>query len=133
MDWSKIHHFTKSELMDDSGCGINEADMNEEFMLALDKLREEFGHPIYINSGFRCPKHNLEVGGVKGSFHTLGVAVDIAIYGKSAYDLLGLIIDMGFEGIGINQRGPYKKRFIHIDKGFLAKTQTKKRPAIWTY
>jgi zinc D-Ala-D-Ala carboxypeptidase len=134
MDWTKIKYFSKSELA--CPCGrenCKELPMNEEFMLALDALREEYGHPIHLSSGYRCPKHNMEVGGVLGSYHTLGVAVDIAIYGKPAYDLLGHIFDMGFEGIGINQTGPYNQRFIHIDKGFLANAQTKKRPAVFTY
>ena len=131
MDWSKIKYFSKSEL--ECSCGCGKADMDEYFMLTLDNLRESYGHPIFLSSGYRCPEHNAAIGGVKGSYHTLGVAVDISIYGKYAYDLLKLIFDMGFEGVGIAQKGPYNKRFIHIDKGFIANSQTKKRPAVFTY
>lgn len=130
MDWSKIKHFTKKEMQ--CPCGCKQAPMNEEFMLKLDELREDFGHPIYISSGYRCPSHNKKVGGVKGSYHTYGVAADIAIYGKPAYELLATIF-LSFEGVGIKQKGPYNKRFIHIDKGLLANSQTKKRPAVFTY
>ena len=43
----------------------------------LDPLREAYGKPIYINSGYRCPALNKAVGGVDNSFHTKGYACDI--------------------------------------------------------
>ena len=35
--------------------------------------------PMKITSGFRCIKHNKNIGGVNNSNHTIGRAVDIAI------------------------------------------------------
>jgi hypothetical protein len=43
----------------------------------LNNIREGFGKPIYINSGYRCPKVNKLVGGVPNSYHVLGLAVDL--------------------------------------------------------
>ena len=43
----------------------------------LDPLRDEFGMPIYVNSGYRCPALNAAVGGVKHSQHLRGEAADI--------------------------------------------------------
>lgn len=43
----------------------------------LDPLRELYGKPIIVNSGYRCPKLNKAVGGAKNSQHTLGQASDI--------------------------------------------------------
>jgi len=43
----------------------------------LDKIREKYGKPIYINSGYRCPKLNKAVKGVDTSQHQLGCACDI--------------------------------------------------------
>lgn len=43
----------------------------------LDPARQAFGGPVYVNSGFRCEKHNAEVGGVKNSQHLCGEAADI--------------------------------------------------------
>lgn len=43
----------------------------------LDPVREQFGKPIYVSSGYRCPKHNREVGGVPNSQHMRGEAADI--------------------------------------------------------
>ena len=43
----------------------------------LDPLRERYGRPIVVNSGYRCPKHNKEVGGATNSQHMKGEAADI--------------------------------------------------------
>lgn len=43
----------------------------------LDPLRERYGKPIVVNSGYRCAKHNKEVGGVPNSQHMKGEAADI--------------------------------------------------------
>ena len=43
----------------------------------LDPLREAYGKPIYVNSGYRCAKHNAAVGGVPKSQHKVGEAADI--------------------------------------------------------
>ena len=43
----------------------------------LDPLREWYGKPIYVNSGYRCPELNKAVGGVENSFHVFGCAADI--------------------------------------------------------
>lgn len=43
----------------------------------LDPLREAYGKPIIITSGYRCPKLNTAVKGAKTSQHALGQAADI--------------------------------------------------------
>lgn len=35
----------------------------------LDTIREGYGKPIIINSGYRCPALNKAVGGVADSYH----------------------------------------------------------------
>lgn len=54
--------------------------MYEEHLVnnVLDPVRDAFGKPIKVNSGYRCEKHNKEVGGAKNSQHLLGQAADIA-------------------------------------------------------
>lgn len=41
------------------------------------QLRECYGYPIYINSGYRCKELNDLVGGVANSFHLSGCAADL--------------------------------------------------------
>lgn len=43
----------------------------------LDPLREAYGKPITVNSGYRCEKLNKQVGGAKTSDHLKGMAADI--------------------------------------------------------
>lgn len=43
----------------------------------LNLLRHEFGRPIYINSCYRTPAVNKQVGGSKRSLHLQGRAADI--------------------------------------------------------
>ena len=47
----------------------------------LDPLREHWGLPIRITSGYRCPELNEEVGGVEDSYHMDGCAADITALG----------------------------------------------------
>lgn len=43
----------------------------------LDGLREIYGKPITVNSGYRCPELNKAVGGSKTSDHMNGFAADL--------------------------------------------------------
>ena len=59
----------------------------------LDPVREKLGMPIVVNSGYRCEKHNKDVGGVKNSQHLRGEAADI--YCQDNERLKQLIIENG--------------------------------------
>ncbi len=50
-------------------------------MNRLDNVRENLGHPMTVNSGYRCPLHNASasVGGVANSRHIYGDAADISV------------------------------------------------------
>lgn len=43
----------------------------------LNPFREEWGTPIIVTSGFRCPALNQAVGGVKTSAHLFGWGIDM--------------------------------------------------------
>ncbi len=43
----------------------------------LDPLREAWGSPIKVNSGYRCKELNAKVGGSKTSSHMSGYAADL--------------------------------------------------------
>ena len=49
----------------------------------LDPLREAWGGPIRVNSGYRCPELNKAVGGTPGSQHQRGEAADITVGSRS--------------------------------------------------
>jgi hypothetical protein len=45
---------------------------------AFQKVRDEFGEPLKVNSGYRCQEHNKDQPkSVPHSRHTLGLAIDI--------------------------------------------------------
>lgn len=67
--WFKIDEF------DCPCCGQNWTQL--DLVNALDNLRDDFGFPISVTSGYRCKKHNAEVGGVAGSQHVEGRAADL--------------------------------------------------------
>lgn len=52
----------------------------------LEPLRNAFGAPIVVTSGFRSKALNKAVGGANNSYHTMGMAADIAIAGRKTAD-----------------------------------------------
>lgn len=61
----------------------------------LDPLREAWGRPITVNSGYRCSQLNSIVGGSKTSQHVLGQAADITTGNpKDNQKLFNLIQDL---------------------------------------
>ena len=64
----------------------------------LDPLREAWGAPVIVTSGYRCPRLNAAVGGAHRSQHTLGEAADIRTVSDLPEDnrrLRDLIISLG--------------------------------------
>ena len=47
----------------------------------LDPIREDWGSPIIVSSGYRCPELNKAVGGVKTSGHLYGFCADLQVKG----------------------------------------------------
>ena len=62
--------------------------IDEQLVQDLEVLRAHFGgKAVHINSGYRCAKHNTAVGGVDGSWHVKGYAVDMVISGVNVWDV----------------------------------------------
>lgn len=82
--------------------------------MLLDKIREAYGEPIFINSGYRTPEHNKKVGGVANSQHLTGEACDFT--GKDFKKLLRIIEELDNNNlINYDQMIIYRRRkFIHI-------------------
>jgi len=94
-------------------CGEKDCDatgMDPIFMWLLQRLRDQYGEPIFINSGRRCLEYNRVVGGATSSFHLLGRAADLRIDSNSdRYRLVQLAIANNFKGIGVGEN------FLHVD------------------
>ncbi len=121
--WSS-KYFSLSETECKCGCGF---DLTPEFKQECDNLREIYGEPLSMSSGARCASYNQKVSttGPQGP-HTTGCAADFAVSGGKAHKLLGIIMAMGFTGVGIQQKGT--ARFIHADT-----LKSAPRPNVWSY
>ena len=65
----------------------------------LDPIREAWGEPIVVSSGYRCKELNTLIGGVKNSHHLLGCAADIIAGNRADHrKLFKLIVKMHQEG-----------------------------------
>lgn len=88
-------------------CGVNL--IKEELIDKLDKARKLVGVPFIITSGYRCEKHNKEVGGHPRSYHKIGWAADIAVNNKNRFIILDALMRTGFTHIGVGEH------LIHCD------------------
>lgn len=84
----------------------------------LDPLREAYGKPIIIGSGYRCPKLNKAIGGAAYSQHMKGEAADIKTIqdtpteNKKLYDLI-IKLNLPFDQL-INE---FNYDWIHVSFG----------------
>ena len=55
--------------------------VDSELVQVLQAIRDHFGAPVVITSGYRTAAHNAAVGGSKSSQHLLGRAADFHVEG----------------------------------------------------
>lgn len=117
LKYFKLNEFESPDLP-----GVN--NMCPKFLKKLDKAREIAGIPFFITSAYRSPQHNLDVGGVQDSAHTLipCKAVDIAC--DNSINRQKII--RALAEVGLTRRLGIAKSFIHTD-------DSPKTDAIWLY
>lgn len=111
-----MDEFTRSETAEKLGIK-NEPDNRARLAIVnlctklLQPLRDAYGKPIRINSGYRSEELNKAVGGVATSQHLEGCAADISIDGKAG-DLLEIIEE---NHLPFDQAILYRERnFLHV-------------------
>lgn len=57
----------------------------------IQPLRDAWGKPLAINSGYRCPEVNKAVGGVPTSQHSRGEACDVCPFGRNGHGDIGTV------------------------------------------
>jgi hypothetical protein len=99
-----------------SWTGVNHPDVYNQFFMDWEEIREEWGQPLIINSGFRCPAHNKAIGGEPLSAHLWGLALDYAPEDPSKLSALYKVaLDLHPEfRIGIYRT----QKFIHCDVAY---------------
>lgn len=103
-----MKYFKKSEFACKC-CGISIVDV--ELGDVLDDIRGHYNSPITVVSGYRCEKHNTNVGGAKNSQHMQGIAADIKVSGKEPSEVYKLLNEKYNDKYGI---GLYES-WVHID------------------
>lgn len=99
MKYFTINELTKSDTAQRKGIQNIPSEEQEQNLISLvenilDPLREAYGKPIIITSGFRGKELNDVIGGAKNSQHTTGEAADIRTIedtpkeNKKLYDLI---------------------------------------------
>ena len=128
VDWDNSKYFKASEFTC-SHTGTEK--MDQGFINKLNNLREIYGKPMTVSSGYRDSTHPVEAikNAPTSGAHVSGKAADILIERKNAYELLSLAFDVGFTGIGVNQKGG--ARFLHLDT--IEGSPARPRPTIWSY
>ena len=99
----------------------------DELVVLLQCIREHFGKPLQITSGYRTAAHNAAVGGSKSSQHLLGRAADFYVEGVDVATVAAYAETLLPGKGGIGRYPPRKGRacgWVHLD--------TRSTKARWT-
>ena len=97
-----MKHFTIAELsvtkqkLPNTPDKVAESNLIKLVENVLDPLRELYGKPIKVNSGYRSPIVNAAIGGAKNSEHMTGCAADITAGNKTENCILFQLIRDNF-------------------------------------
>ena len=103
-------HFKEAEFACNHCGKLHPDGIPQALIDALERIRQHYGVPVNINSGYRCPTHNANVGGASNSLHMQGKAADFWMKGIDPAQVYA-DIDMHWPNGGL---GKYAT-FTHID------------------
>lgn len=96
-----------------SGC-CSSTLVDDKLVTYLQQIREHFGKPVNISSGYRCATHNKNIGGATNSRHSKGQAADIYITGVAPAEIAKYAESIGILGIGLYETNS-DGFFVHVD------------------
>lgn len=133
-----MKHFTMNEMtrsatakrygIDNTPGPEEKANLKALVEKVLDPLREAWGAPIIVDSGYRCPRLNKIVKGSSNSQHLLGQAADIHTVSdrpadnKRLFDLIlqlklpfdQLIDEYGYNWIHVSYGPRHRRNILHL-------------------
>ena len=133
MKYFTIKELTKSDVAKRNKINNTPTQQEEANLVALvenilDPLREAYGKPIIVTSGFRCERLNKLVKGSKTSQHRFGQAADIRTVedtieeNKKLFDLVQklnlpydqLIDEYNYDWVHVSYSPRNRKQILHI-------------------
>lgn len=97
------------------GCSCATTLIDEKLVEILQRIREHFGKPVTVTSGYRCPAYNGSTkGAATGSLHTKGQAADIVVAGVKPAEVAKYAESIGVLGIGLYETDK-DGHFVHVD------------------
>ena len=96
-----------------SGC-CTQTKVDDQLVKYLQQIRNHFGKPVNVSSGYRCETHNKNIGGATGSRHSKGQAADIYISGVTPAEIAKYAESIGILGIGLYETDA-DGHFVHVD------------------
>ena len=104
----------------------HEVMIKAELVDRLQRMKRFAGVPVRIESGYRTPERNHEVGGEPKSLHMIGQAVDVSCVGHSLVLLMIAAVVAGFQSVIAYE----KKNIVHCALGPREQIIA---PAKWSY
>lgn len=92
--------------------------VDSDLVAVLQAMRDHFGQPVHVSSGYRTPAHNRTVGGAENSQHLYGRAADIQIDGVSVAEAAAFAETLLPDTGGIGRYPPKAGRaagWLHVD------------------
>lgn len=141
MKWFKLDEFVRSNTAKAKKIDNTPNEVIIEHLKALvdntlDPLREKWGKPIHVNSGYRCPALNKAVGGATNSGHMYGFAADIDAGSKTSNQKLWhLVLDNNIPFTKMINEQDYSWLHIAFDAKNISKIKLKavKKNGKWVY
>lgn len=99
--------------------------LHPDLLAILKQLEDRMGFELTVNSGYRDPEHNKEVGGVEGSEHTDDPARGADVLCKRSvtrFKMVKALVELGVRRIGIGNT------FVHVGMA-----DNKPQDVCWTY
>lgn len=133
MDYELTKHFLYSSMKskDGSSTPFSFKSNLQHLAEALEVVRLFYALPMFVNSAYRSPAHNVAVGGSPKSFHLLGKASDVYIDTIEPIELYQVFLFcmrtglIPFGGLGLYDN------FVHYDtRGYLVQWDERTAP-LW--